>query len=108
LGESGLYGFGSLAGMLGPLTNDYKVTFSALDERDIYEETVDATGVILAITFGLGYQSPYGFGLSIGYRLDGFGEAVAENEYEDFTFKKMHNESARVLQGLNLTLSYTL
>ena len=93
-GQSPLYGFASLAAMAGTLTNETKMTVTG---RQSVSEDIDVEAALAAITLGIGYHTPSGLGLSLGYRADLFAENISESDDEPRIY----------VQGLNLTLSYT-
>lgn len=93
-GQSPLYGFASIAGMVGTLTNETKVTGTG-DPSISNQENVDAS--LGALTIGIGYHTPSGLGLSVGYKADLFDEKISDSNDEPNIY----------VQGLYLTLSYT-
>ena len=100
-GQSPLYGYASLAGMAGTLTNklEYDGRFDVLSGST--EEKSDVSSSLAAFTIGIGYNAPSGLGVSLGYRADLFDENAENNTSSD-------EENYNVyVQGINLTVSYT-
>ena len=98
-GSSGWYGFGSLAGMGGTLTNEVKISADMYGFSETTEE--DVTAALAAINVGIGYRFAGGLGLNVGYRADLFNETTKATDGAE-----EENPSIRV-QGAILTLSYS-
>lgn len=87
-GSSNLYAYGSMAYLTG--TMNYS---TSLDGEELDSGEADEATNLVALTAGMGYRFPGGFGISGGYRADVFGS----------------NEAVYVdrLSGLILSGSYT-
>ena len=77
--------------------NEKEIEKSDSATEDMVAEDIDVEAALAAITLGIGYHTPSGLGLSLGYRADLFAENISESDDEPRIY----------VQGLNLTLSYT-
>jgi hypothetical protein len=95
-GTSGWYGFASLAGMGGTLTDE--TTYEGLTEfADFQNVKSDISAALAALNLGIGYRMPSGFGINAGYRADLFSEDAQDSQ-----------DNPRIhVQGLILTASYS-
>ncbi len=104
LGNSGLYAFGSLAGMGGTLTYEEKEDDSSLSKTSSEDDSEnDISAVLVALNVGLGYRFPSGLGINAGYRADLFSEQYDEPVIID----EKEVEPRIKVAGFMATISYS-
>ncbi|HOT97891.1 MAG TPA: hypothetical protein PLG50_00025 [bacterium] len=95
-GGSNLYAYGSMAYLLGTLKTENNLKSTDVNPNGYSSWDTEDDTHLFALTLGMGYRFPSGFGLNLGYRGDLYGnEASDEFEY------------AQRLAGLVLNASYT-
>jgi hypothetical protein len=100
LGSSGLYGFGSLAYLVGTMTTESKDESSSLT----HGTSIDTPSKLVALNLGLGYRFPSGLGVNIGYRADLYTEST---DVENALGKSVTVDNNLGVKGLVATVSYT-
>ena len=99
-GSSGLYGFGSMAYLVGTMTTETQIGSSNLDQ----DPANDVTSNLVALNLGVGYRFPSGLGVNLGYRADLYTES---SDVETALNKTITVENKLGVKGLVATVSYT-
>jgi len=95
-GSSNVYAYGSMAYLLGTLKTENNLNSTDINPNGYSSWDTEDDTHLFAMTLGLGYRFPSGFGLNLGFRGDLYGnKASDEIDY------------AQRLSGLVLNASYT-